>query len=226
MIENQISSLIRKNVNKDFFIDILDGGDRAFKSSSAATKALGLTPRRRAKASGWLRYELLEQSLSDMTEMHGGIPLLDGVMPGTELRMYNPCYQFENVIVSRASISEPGLLPKKNLTRERGTSVNQFQQFPLELRGPLTPKADKLIFVLILTARKFGDLSSAEEVAIAVIEDGYTQFSLYEPLETFIAGYNNYENISVIEPIIKLRPSSGLFDPYNAKDISNASSEN
>jgi len=230
VIEQQVASKIRKCIPRDFLIDLLDDHDTAFRQASLATADLGLEKRRRIRAAGWTRFELLEQGMSNLCDLYGGFALPDGVLPGTELRLFNDCYVFGDVLLGRASMVEAGSLPKKNLTRSRASTLNRFRQTTfLEPEASTGAKAPT-VFVLILSSRDFSDLSKPGEIAVAVIEDGYNQFSMYQRLEDFIASYDDMTSAddvlgpgqpeAAIDPVQLVKPKARPipFNPYPKRD--------
>lgn len=150
-----------------------------------------LNAKRSREVEGQIRFRLQEQGYEDVVQLHGGRLIEDGIMPGTDMRVYQPFARFQGtdggVILGFAAMPEPRKIPPKNKSRAAGVHLNiQFQPglFPDEGR----PQADDM-FVLFLTARDREQAGMIEEIAIGLIGADYQDFIFYKSLEDFLGGY-------------------------------------
>lgn len=123
--------------------------------------------------------------------MHGGHLLVDGVMVGTGLKVFQPFARFSGVnvgvILGFASMPEPRKIPPKNMSRAVGVTLNVSLQ-PSLLLDEKSPKPND-IFALFLTARDRERAGMIEEIAIGVIGSDYKDFIFYQSLDAFLSGY-------------------------------------
>lgn len=149
----------------------------------------GLTPLRARALEGQARFRICEQGFEDVCRLHGGHLLDGGIIPKTDLKIFQPFMRFEHdgegVILALASMPEPGALPAKNKSRLAGVTVN----FDLSLRLDFDGKGPKIgdIFAVLLVARDRERAGKIEEVALGVIESNYESFLFYEALEGFLS---------------------------------------
>lgn len=176
---------------------LLDLEDRlraaALKAAEVVRTALPLNAKRSREAEGQIRFRLQEQSYEEVVQQHGGYLLPDGVMWGTDLRVFQPFARFPGpevgIILGFASMAEPRKIPPKNQSRAAGVTLNVSLQ-PSLLDGDDCPKATD-IFVLFLTARNRQQAGLIEEIAIGVIGADYRDFIFYASLDDFLRGYES-----------------------------------
>jgi hypothetical protein len=174
---------------------LLDLEDRlraeALKAHEVVRKELSLNPKRSREAEGQIRFRLQEQGYEEVVKLHGGHLLVDGVMLGTDLKIFQPFARFvgpeSGVILGFAAMPEPRKVPPKNMSRAAGVTVNVRLQPSLfvDEKSPRTTD----IFALFLTARDRTRAGMIEEIAIGVIGSDYKDFVFYESLENFLSGY-------------------------------------
>lgn len=204
---------------------LLDLEDRlraaALKAAEVVRTALPLNAKRSREAEGQIRFRLQEQSYEEVVQQHGGYLLPDGVMWGTDLKVFQPFARFPGpevgIILGFASMAEPRKIPPKNQSRAAGVTLNVSLQ-PSLLDGDDSPKPTD-IFVLFLTARDRQQAGMIEEIAIGVIGADYKDFIFYASLDDFLRGYES-KPIGPSAPDgpdggakVKLRPTRKRFVP-------------
>lgn len=133
----------------------------------------------------------MEQGFQETCELHNGKLLEGGLIPRTDLKIFQPFMRFENgkhgIIFGLAAIPEPKVIPVKNKSRVAGVSLNFHLSPRLDLDGSGPKVGD--IFALLLVARDREQAGKIEEVAVGVIDSKYESYLFYEPLEVFLSGH-------------------------------------
>jgi hypothetical protein len=199
-----IRSAILQALPKELLLDLEDRlRAAALKAADVVRTALPLNAKRSREAEGQIRFRLQEQSYEEVVQQHGGYLLDDGIMWGTDLKVF-----------------QPRKMPPKNQSRAAGVTLNVTLQ-PSLLDGDDCPKATD-IFVLFLTARDRQHAGMIEEIAIGVVGADYKDFIYYASLDDFLRGYENVP----VDPVhdgddggvkVKLRPTRKLFIPPEDK---------
>ncbi|PXW70114.1 hypothetical protein C7451_11490 [Blastomonas natatoria] len=174
---------------------LLDLEDRlraaALRAFDVVQKELPLNSKRSREAEGQIRFRLQEQAFEEVVREHGGDLLVDGVMVGTELKVFQPFARFAGsdvgVVLGFAAMPEPRKIPVKNQSRAAGVTLNVSLQ-PSLLDDGKSPRPTD-IFALFLTARDRERAGRIEEIAIGVIGSDYKEFIFYESLEALLGGY-------------------------------------
>jgi hypothetical protein len=220
-----IRSAILQALPKELLLDLEDRlRAAALKAADVVRTALPLNAKRSREAEGQIRFRLQEQSYEEVVQQHGGYLLDDGIMWGTDLKVFQPFARFPGpevgIILGFASMAEPRKMPPKNQSRAAGVTLNVTLQ-PSLLDGDDCPKATD-IFVLFLTARDRQHAGMIEEIAIGVVGADYKDFIYYASLDDFLRGYENVP----VDPVhdgddggvkVKLRPTRKLFIPPEDK---------
>lgn len=209
-------------VPKDLLLDLEDRlRAEALKANDVVRRELALNPKRSREAEGQIRFRLQEQGYEEVVQLHGGHLLTDGVMVGTNLKVFQPFARFigpkTGVILGFASMPERKKIPPRNMSRAAGVTLNVSLQTSLFSDDRSPQPTD--IFALFLTARDRERAGMIEEIAIGVIGSDYKDFIFYESLEKFLGGYGVPE--APTEPkspadggsIVKLRQARKLFIP-------------
>lgn len=140
---------------------------------------------------GQARFRLMERGFEDVCELHGGIPLGGGAMPGTDLRFFQPFMRFggaePGVVLALASMPYPKEKPVKNQSRLAGVSLNRYLTPELDF-GRESPKPGD-VFALFLVARDPSQAGKIEEIAVGVIDAEYNAFLSYEVIEDLLGEY-------------------------------------
>jgi hypothetical protein len=181
---------LRAGLPKDLMIDLEDQlRADAFKAHEVIRDGFeGLTALRARGLEGQARFRICEQGFEDVCKLHGGQLLEGGIIPRTELKIFQPFMRFEDdgqgIILALASMPASGLLPSKNKSRAAGVAIN----FDLSLRLNFDGSGPKIgdIFVVLLVARDRERAGKIEEIALGVIETNFESFLFYEPLEVFL----------------------------------------
>lgn len=187
-----IRRTILDTVPKELWIDLEDRHRaEAFKAHNVVMTNIPLNAKRSREVEGQIRFRLQEQGYEEVVQLHGGHLVEDGIMPGTDLRVYQPFARFQGrgvgVILGFAAMAESRKIPAKNMSRAAGVSLNWHLQ-PSMFDDTKSVRAND-IFVLFLTARDRNRAGMIQEIAVGVIGADYKDFLFYETLEDFLRGY-------------------------------------
>ena len=177
---------------KDLCIDLDDRVTaEAIKAFKMVRDHSGLDVKRGRALEGQARFRMMEKGFQEVCETHGGVILQNGIVPGTDLKVYQPFMRFEakgtGIILGLAAMPEPSTLPYKNKSRIAGASLNYSITPRLDFDGTGPKIGD--FFALFLIARDRTKGGRIEEIAIGVIDSEYENFLHYETLTSFMAGY-------------------------------------
>jgi hypothetical protein len=218
-----IRRTILDTIPKELWIDLEDRHRaEAFKAHDVVKTKIPLNAKRSREVEGQIRFRLQEQGYEEVVQQHGGHLIEDGIMPGTDLRVYQPFARFQGpktgVILGFAAMPEPQKMPAKNMSRAAGVSLNWHLQ-PSMFDDPKSVHADDL-FVLFLTARDRKRAGMIEEIAVGVIGADYKDFIFYESIEDFLRGYGEIttapdgrDGSDDLGPDVKLRTTRRPFMP-------------
>lgn len=230
MADDLIKRLIAA-LPRDLLLDLIDMGvARALKAHEVIRDHTDLKGKSARGAEGQVRFRLMEKGFQDVCELHGGIALAGGMLPGTELHFYQPFMRFEGakggVVLGMASMPVRHELPAKNQSRATGVTLNYHLTPRLRL-DPSDPKPGD-IFVLFLVARDPASSGKVDEIAIGAIDSTYKSYLFYEPVEAFISNYVTLaETSKPSEPVneteakprlVKLKPTRKPFTPPENPD--------
>ncbi len=214
-----IRQSILETLPKELWLDLEDRHRaEALEAHNVVSSQLKLNAKRSREAEGQIRFRLQEQGFEEVIQQHGGSLLIDGIMPGTDMKVFQPFARFSGpnvgVILGFASMAEPRKTPPKNQSRAAGVTLNLHLQ-PGLFRDEHSPQPTD-IFVLFLTARDRQRAGMIEEIAIGVIGADYKDFIFYESLDDFLSGYEakpRKPDDLDSGPTVKLRPTRKLFIP-------------
>jgi hypothetical protein len=173
---------------------ILDLDDRlraaALKAFEMVRDGSGLDKKRSRELEGQARFRMMEQGFEEVCQLHGGRALESGIIPNTDLKIFQPFMRFENaedgVILGLAAAQEPGSMPLKNKSRLAGVSINYHLSPRLDLDGSGPKVGD--IFAMLLFARHRENAGKLQELAVGVVDANYGSLLFYEPFEEFAVG--------------------------------------
>jgi len=173
-------------------LDLLDMATaRTLAAHELVRDGTDLSGRSARALEGQARFRLMEKGFQDVCEQHGAVAVEGGMIPGTNLRFFQPFMRFSGtkfgVVLGFASMPARAEVPSKNQSRVAGVSLNYYLTPRLDLDDKGPKPGD--IFVLFVVARDPARAGKVEEVAIGVIDAEYASYLFYEPVETFIAGY-------------------------------------
>ena len=218
---------------RDLHLDLIDMSvARALKAHEVIRDNTDLTGRSARGAEGQVRFRLMEKGFQDVCELHGGLAIAGGILPGTELHFYQPFMRFEGehggVILGLASMPARREIPQKNQSRLTGVNLNYHLTPRLGL-DPSDPKPGD-IFVLFLVARDPARAGKIDEIAIGAIDSNYQTYLFYEPVEAFIANYVTAAAPPPADPaaktsLVKLKTGRKAYKPPGAPDADDSSSE-
>ena len=186
-----VKQRIRSTISRVLLIDLEDRlRAEAVKAMETIRDHAGLDRKRGREAEGQLRFRMMEHGFEQVCALYGAMLLDGGVIPGTDLKIFQPFMRFEKegkgIILGLAAMPEAKAVPFKNRSRLAGVSMN----YHLSPRLGLDEGGPKIgdIFVLFLVARSREKAGQIEEVAIGVVDSKYESFLFYEPLDRFLSG--------------------------------------
>lgn len=228
MSEDEIKTRIVSTLSRDLLIDLLDTAvARTRQAHELIRDNTDLTGRSARGLEGQARFRLLEKGFQDTCELHGGMRLEGDLIPGTDLRYYQPFMRFggdqPGILLGLASMPAPKELPVKNRSRLAGVTLNYHLTPRLDLEGNGRTAKPGDIFVLLMFARDPSKGGSLEEIAIGVIDTEYQCFLSYEALETFLGSYapspsTEPEPPQDGQPLVKLKRTPKAFNPSEQSD--------
>lgn len=227
-----LKALLHEVLKKDLILDLVDAVTaRALAAHKMIRDHADLDARRARIVEGRVRFPMQEKAFHEVCKKHGGVELDCDVLPGTDLKVFQPFMRFageeKSIILGFASIAEPNAVPAKNMSRKAGVSLNFHLQDRLDLDGRSAKQGD--IFVLLLSARDRATGGMIREVAIGIVDSAYEQYLHYESIEDFLAGYADLSAPSPAddkhsdgraEQLVKLKKPRG---PYVAPGATNKS---
>jgi hypothetical protein len=186
-----LKKMLFKVLHKDLLLDLDDRTTaEALKAFEMVRDRAGLDKKRSRELEGQARFRMMEQGFQEVCELHGGHLLDDGLIPRTDLKVFQPFMRFEakgqGVILGLAAMPDPKAIPTKNKSRLAGVSLNFNLSPRLDFDGSGAKLSD--IFVLFLVARDHERAGKIEEVAIGIISSNYASFLFYEPVDKFLSG--------------------------------------
>ena len=234
MSTDEIKTRIVETLPRDLLIDLLDTAvARARQAHELIRDNTDLTGRSARGLEGQARFRLMEKGFQDTCELHGGMRLEGDVIPGTDLRYYQPFMRFEGdqhgVLLGLASMPEPKELSTKNQSRLAGVTLNYHLTPRLDLEGDGGTAKLGDIFVLFLFARDPSQGGRLQEVAIGVIDAEYQRFLSYETAETFMGAYAppsiESEPARKSQPLVTLKKTPKAFRPPEQPDSSDEAAD-
>jgi len=180
---------LSKVLHKDLLVDLDDRiTAEALKAFEMVRDRAGLNTKRSRELEGQARFRMMEQGFQEVCELHGGRLLEGGVLPLTDLKVFQPFMRFgegrHGVIFGLAAMPEPKTIPGRNKSRLAGVSLN-FHLTPRLALDDSGPKFGDL-FALLLVSRDRTRVGKIEEIAIGVIGSNYEAFLFYETLDEFL----------------------------------------
>ena len=234
MSPEEIKARIVEALPRDLVVDLLDtAAARARQAHELVRDNTDLTGRSARGLEGQARFRLMEKGFQDTCELHGGLRLEGDVIPGTDLRYYQPFMRFggdhPGVLLGLASMAAPGELPSKNLSRRAGVKLNYHltPRLDLERDGRTAKPGD--IFVLLLFARDPSRGGLLQEVAVGVIDSEYQGYLAYDTIEAFMEAYAptpvKPAQPSESPPLVTLKKTAKAFRPPEQPDSDEAADD-
>jgi len=229
--DDDIKGHIVSTLPRDLLIDLFDtAAARARQAHELVRDHTDLTGRSARGLEGHARFRLMEKGFQDTCERHGGMRLEGDVIPGTDLRYYQPFMRFggdqPGVLLGLASMPAPRELPAKNQSRLAGVTLNYLLTPRLDLEGDGGTAKPGDIFVLFLFVRDPSQGGRLQEVAIGVIDAEYQGFLAYETVETFMGAYapppTETEPTPESQPLVTLKKTPKAFKPPEQPDSDEA----
>ena len=223
---DELKRLIIAKLPRDLVVDLIDMANaRALAAHELIRDHTDLEGRSARGLEGQARFRLMEKGFQDACEQHGGVLLAGGVIPGTKLRSFQPFIRFEaegqGVILGMASMPAPREVPNKNQSRLAGVSLNYALSPRLHLDERDPRPGD--VFVLLLVARDPARGGMIDEIAVGVINSNYESYVLYEPVESFVAGYvpetpEPQPGQDAAKPLVSLKRNPQAYKPPEHPD--------
>lgn len=186
---DKLQRRLLKVLHKDLLVDLDDRiRAEALKAFEMVRDRSGLDKKRSRELEGQARFRMMEQGFQEVCELHGGSLLEGGILPRTDLKIFQPFMRFEGkrhgIIFGLAAMPEPRTIPTRNKSRVAAASLNFYlsPRFDFDQSGPKFGD----IFVLFLVSRDRDRVGKIEEVAIGVISSNYETFLFYERLDKFL----------------------------------------
>jgi hypothetical protein len=203
-----------------FFLDLEDRvRAQALQAHRAVIENFSLSPKRSRELEGQARFRMMEQAFEDTCVIHGGKALINGIIPHSDLKVFQPFHRFEydgqGVILGLAVMPEANSLPTKNISRGAGVTLNYSLQ-PSLFAGDGPQIGD--IFVLFLVEKDRQTAGQLAEIAVGIIDAGYTQYLHYEPLSSYLQGHADIpdptpDSQGPTPPNLRLKPNVKPFKP-------------
>jgi hypothetical protein len=195
MESEKLRRLIRISLPKQLLLDLVDAvRARALGAHTMIRDHADLDARRSRQVEGRVRFPMQEQSFQQICLDYGGDELTMDVLPGTDLKVYQPFMRFaapgerHGIILGFAAMPDCSTLPTKNLSRGAAASLNYNVELRLDLDGRGPQIGD--IYVMFLAAPDRQNAGMVKEVAVAVVDSEYQKFILYEDVNEFISKYS------------------------------------
>lgn len=221
----EIKQRITSTLPRELVIDLFDVAvARTREAFELVRDNTDLSGRSARALEGQARFRLMEKGFQDTCEQHGGLRMDGDVIPGTDLRYYQPFMRFGSdkpgVLLGLASMPARSELPTKNRSRLAGVTLNYRLTPRLDLDGTTASPQPGDIFVLLLFARDASRAGHVDEVAIGVIDAEYVGYLVYESVEKFLADYATESASSAEESsaLVKLKKVHRAFKPPEAPE--------
>ncbi|MFM1975395.1 MAG: hypothetical protein RL145_241 [Pseudomonadota bacterium] len=220
MTPDEFTARITGSLSRDMIIDLFDDTlARARQAHDLVVKNTDLIGRSARGLEGQARYRLMEKGFEDICAKYGGLRLEGDLVPGTELRCFQPFMRFggmsDGVVLGLASMQARGELPTKNQSRSAGVTLNYHltPRLDLEADGKVAKPGD--VFVLLLFARDPSKAGALQEVAIGIIDSNFKSYLFYIPVEALLTEYVSVRREPRVDPIpmVKLKISPAIYKP-------------
>jgi hypothetical protein len=194
---------LRLALHKELLLDLEDRlRAEAVKAFEMVRDRAGLENRRARELEGQARFRMMEQGYQEVCSLHGGVLLEGGVIPTTELKIFQPFMRFEvearGVILGLAAMPDRKAIPVKNKSRLAGVTLNYHLSPRLDFDGKGARIGD--VFGLLLVSRHKEKAGLIDEIAVGVVDSGYSAFLFYEPLDKFLGGLGDASPVHPTPP--------------------------
>ena len=205
---------------RDLLIDLFDmAAAKALKAFELIRDGAELDSKRANEAVGQIRFRMQEKGFVETCEKHGGLILVDGIIPGVSARAFQPFARFggdgQGVVLGLATMPTARELPAKNRSRLAGVMLN-LGLTPSLFDEPGPRPGD--LFVCFLVARDRSSPGLIDEIAVGIIDDTYKTYVFYEPIAQFLDGYGSDGEApdgpeTSQPPLVKLKRTRKPFTP-------------
>jgi hypothetical protein len=181
---------------RDLLLDLFDmAAAKALKAFELIRDGADLDSKRANEAVGQIRFRMQEKGFVEICEKHGGVILVDGILPGVPAKAFQPFARFggdrPGVILGLATMPVPHDLPAKNRSRLAGVMLN-IDLTPSLFHDPDAPRVGD-VFVCFLVARDRNSPGMIEEIAVGVIDGLYEGYLFYQSIAEFLEDYGDGE---------------------------------
>jgi hypothetical protein len=208
------AAFLRRVLHRELLLDLEDRiRAEALKAFEMVRDRSGLDKKRARELEGQARFRMMEQGYEEICALHGVKLLEGGVVPSTDLKVFQPFMRFEvekhGIILGLAAMPERHELPVKNKSRVAGVTLNYNLSPRLDLDGTGPKIGD--VFALLLVSRDKEKAGKIDQVAVGVIDAAYSTFLFYEPLDQFLAGHEEAPVAMApapapsVAPVVKLK---------------------
>ena len=190
----EIKQHLRLALHKGLLLDLEDRvRAEAVKAFEMIRDHAGLDKKRGRELEGHARFRMMERGFEEVCQLHGGRLLDGGVLPHTELKIFQPFMRFDidgkGIILGLAAMPEPKAVPMKNKSRVAGVSLNYDLVPRLDLDGSGPKVGD--VFAVFVFSRDREKAGHIEEIAIGIIDSKYESYLFYETLGNFLSGHGD-----------------------------------
>jgi hypothetical protein len=207
-----IKDILKQALSRELILELYDLlVARAACADSMIRDHADLDAKRARMVVGRVRFPMQEKSFEDACAARGGHKLDTEVLPGTDLKFFQPFFRFPTekvgVILGFASMPEGNRLPIENISRKAGVSLN----YELENRFDFDGKGAKPddVYALFLVARDPDHAGRVSDVAVGVINAEYDAYIFYETVEAFLKDLGDPEPKGEERvPLVKLKDPS------------------
>lgn len=219
-MQDDLLAYIISVLDKDTILDISDSLSAGAQKATDITPKFGLTPKRSRIIEGNARFQIMEQEFHETCERHGGDLLPGGLIPGLNLKVFQPFMRFERdgkgLILGLAMMHKPFTLPNENMSRKAGVALNAYLTPSLDL-GYAAPKIGD-VFVLFLASKDPKTAGKISTMALGVVDHEYSRYLCYAELADIMALYITPPTAPVEEvakPVLKVKT---IVTPYKAPE--------
>ena len=200
-------------LHRELLLDLEDRlAAEAVKAHEMVRDHSGLRPKKARELVGQARFRMMEQGYEDVCALHGGSLLSRGMIPRSDLQVFQPFMRFEiegqGVILGLSAMTEAGKIPVKNKSRLAGVTLNYDLEPTLDFNGQGPKIGD--IFAMLLVSRDRGTPGQLEEIAVGIVDAKYASFLFYESLGKFLADEDHARETPTPGPAPLLAPGVTL----------------
>lgn len=198
----EFESAIRRDVPRDLLVEIEHQFGLAAQQAEAAvsgsqtavTYGVALSRRRASRATGLVRFQIIDEMFEQMLNRHGAefvksVPIEQGPDEIKDAPVYLTTGRFGHTMIGFASHREVDDLPIKNATRS--ALCNQNRGLSYDLFHPPEMFTDRERFVVIMVRRDAHALGKIASITVCVADARSQSFLFQADIKDFLAGYGS-----------------------------------